>query len=939
MRFYENPEKTSEGRLEGRSYYIPEGISRKQDLNGVWDFLFFPDSDIAEYDAVKEWDKIPVPSCWQMHGYEEPDYFNINFPHPCDMPYVPDVNPMGVYRRKFNWSNDTMKCYLVLEGASSCARIFLNGVYVGFTTGNHLQSEFDITDKVKSGENSLLIEVYKWACTSYLEDQDCLRLNGLFRDVYLLARPTGHLRDFNITSDSDTFTVTADTDCTLTITDRDKVIFKGELSGEVKVSVEHPVLWNDEKPYLYNFTFEKNGEIIRRRAGLRTIGTDAEGRLLINGVSVKLRGVNHHDTSPTGGWTMTYEETVKDLKLMKELNINCIRTSHYPPMPYFLDLCDEMGFYVVLETDLETHGFIRRYASQSYRYDICDEWPAGNGAWKNEFISRMARAYERDKYHCSIIMWSTGNESAHGENHYEMIKWIKARDNIRLVHCEDACRAGIDGRSDVFSWMYPSLGDLESFAKEKSVPVFLCEYAHAMGNGPGGIWDYWELINNTPRTIGGCVWEWADHVAYKDGVPCYGGDFGDVTHDENFCCDGMVFHDRTLKSGSLEVKAAYAPFRIKYENGKVTVKNLFAFTDFSECEIRYSVVCDGKIISESKISLTAKPGEQDKIPVPKDLKCEYGAFCRVTLTRPSGENAGTLECEIPYTSAKKNTQIFPPCELREDKRYIYASGDGFSYRFDKHFGGFDSITVAGEEKLSGVVHVNVFRAVIDNERGIKHRWLNLDNWSGENLDCLFNKVYEINANNGRISMRGSLAGVSRMPLMHYTLDYTIDVNGRVNVKLHGDIGEKVFFLPRVGVDFPMLRKNKEFTYYGKGPGECYSDMQACALTGVYNSDADREYVPYVRPQEHGNHIGCKWLEIGGLRFEGDFEANISRYTPNEIQNAEHVNELPDPSLTYLRIDFKNSGLGSNSCGPELPDKYKFDEKTVDFTFDFFPTEN
>lgn len=934
MRFYEDPEKTGENRLAGRSYYIPEGVSHKHDLNGIWDFLFFPDSDIAEYENAEKWDRIPVPSCWQMQGYETPEYFNINYPHPCDMPYVPDVNPMGVYRRTFDWSERGMRCYLVLEGASSCARIFLNGEYVGFTTGNHLQSEFDLTDKVKPGENTLLTEVYKWACTSYLEDQDCLRLNGLFRDVYLLARPEGHLRDFNITSDADSFTVTADADCALTVSDGDRVIFGGNIAGKIKIPVPDPVLWNDEKPYLYDFTFEKNGEVIRRRAGLRTIGTDADGRLLINGASVKLRGVNHHDTSPTGGWTMTYEETLRDLKLMKELNINCIRTSHYPPAPYFLDLCDEMGFYVVLETDLETHGFVRRYAAQGYCYDICDEWPAGNPAWKNEFVSRMERAYERDKYHTSVIMWSTGNESAHGENHYEMIKWLKARDTVRLVHCEDACRAGAEEHSDVFSWMYPSLEDLAAFAKEKKVPVFACEYAHAMGNGPGGIWDYWELINNNPRTIGGCVWEWADHVAYKNGVPCYGGDFGNVTNDENFCCDGMVFHDRTLKSGSLEVKAAYAPFRIRYEDGNVIIKNLFSFTDLSECEIKYSVVCDGKTLSENAAELSAAPGDEAKIPVPSDLVCKYGVFCQVTVTRPAKESTSTLECQLPSAPAENTDETAPPCELRGDKRYIYASGEGFSYRFDKHFGGFDSLKVSGEEKLSGVARVNVFRAVTDNERGIKQRWLNLDNWQGENIDCLFNKVYEVSAENGTISVRASLAGVSRSPLMRYTADYTVDKNGRVSVHLHGDIGEKVFWLPRVGIDFPMPRENSGFTYYGKGPGECYSDMQACALTGIYESDADSEYVPYVMPQEHGNHVGCRWLEIGGLRFEGEFEAGVSRYTPNEIHTARHWDELPEPSVTYLRIDYKNSGLGSNSCGPGLPDEYKLDEKTFDFTFTF-----
>lgn len=935
MRFYENPRKTSEGRLPQRSYYIPEGISQKYDLNGTWDFLFFPDSDIAEYDDSSEWRKIPVPSCWQMHGYEEPCYLNINYPYPVDIPYVPDVNPMGVYRRTFVRESD-MPCYLVFEGVASCARIFVNGVYVGFTTGNHLQSEFDLSGFAKVGENTLTVEVYKWACTSYLEDQDFFRMNGIFRDVYLLSRPVGHIRDINITPCGDSFIVTSDAECTLTVSDGDAVIYHGALCDSVTVKIPSPVLWNAEKPYLYSFTFEKDGEIIRRKAGLRTISADEKGRLLINGVSVKLRGVNHHDTSAAGGWTMTYDEILRDLHLMKELNINCIRTSHYPPIPYFLDLCDEMGFYVVLETDIETHGFIRRNASSIYKYDMCDEWPAEKPEWEGEFVSRMERAYERDKYHTSIIMWSTGNESGHGKNHMSMINFIKAHDNERLVHCEDASRAGMDDHADVFSWMYPSLDDLRSFGENKKLPVFMCEYAHAMGNGPGGMKDYWDLIYSCDRLIGGCIWEWADHVALKDGVPCYGGDFMDHSNDENFCCDGMVFYDRTLKSGSLDIKAVYAPFRIRCEGNDIIISNKYSFIDFSECKIKYAIVCDGKITEEKALDISCAPGGEVRVPLGDQPCVRYGAFCRVSLYDPDGHECAVLECEIPCEVCPGEKEEAPLCALSEDKQFVYASGAGFEYRFNKRTGGFDSIRLDGEERLAGSAFVNVFRAVIDNERNIKQRWLNMNNWEGENFDCLCNKVYDVCTSDGKITVSASLGGLSRMPFLRYSVTYTVYEDGRVSVCFSGNVRDNVFFLPRLGFDFPLKKEFSDFTFYGKGPGECYADMQTFALTGVYSGSAEGEYVPYVRPQEHGNHIGCKWLKIGGIRFEGDFEAGVSMYTPAEIQRAEHQNELPERSLTYLRIDYKNSGLGSNSCGPALPDQYKLDEKEIRFHFEFIP---
>ena len=368
--------------------------------------------------------------------------------------------------------------------------------------------------------------------------------------------------------------------------------------------------------------------------------------LLINGVSVKLHGVNHHDTSKYRGWCQSNDELRADLELMKELNINCVRTSHYPPTPAFVQMCDELGFYVVMETDIESHGFVRREANVAYNYDVgSNAWPCTNREWKKEHVERMIRMVELYKNHASIIMWSTGNESGHGSNHVEMIRWTRKRDNTRLIHCEDASRKGQIHNADVYSRMYPSFEELETAAltDDINMPVFLCEYAHAMGNGPGDVYEYNELFDKYPKLIGGCIWEWADHVVTVDGVQKYGGDFeGELTHDENFCCDGMVFADRSLKAGSLEAKAAYQPIKTWFEDGKLTVKNRLDFTNLDEYEFTYAVESDGNVVWEQTVRLSTEPHESVTIPITYEVPaCRYGAHLNTVLKK---DEIGRASC-------------------------------------------------------------------------------------------------------------------------------------------------------------------------------------------------------------------------------------------------------------------------------------------------------
>lgn len=939
MRIYENPLKTSENREPQRSYYIPSGVSEYQLLNGEWNFAYFKrDIDVPE--KIEKWNKISVPSCWQLQGYDNPNYTNINYPYPCDPPYVPDDNPCGVYKREFEIKDKWGRVYFVFEGVSSCAFLYINDKYIGFTQGSHLQAEFDITDCVVSGTNIVTVKVLKWCCGSYLEDQDAFRYNGIFRDVYILQRPENHIKDVEIIPNDKSIDIKISGKANVKIFEKEKLLIQTEIENEFSYSPHNPILWNAEKPFLYNVELERDGEIIELKTGLRKIEISKVQELLINGVSVKLHGVNHHDTSKYGGWCQTDQELRKDLELMKELNINCVRTSHYPPTPKFIEMCDEMGFYIICETDIETHGFLRRLPNVAYAFDMeSNAWPGTMHDWKKEHVERMERMVEAFKNHSSVIMWSTGNESGHGCNHVEMIKWTKRRDNTRLIHCEDASRKNQIHNADVYSRMYPSLAETQKFAvtDDINMPVFLCEYSHAMGNGPGDVYYYNELFDKYPKLIGGCIWEWADHVVTVDGVEKYGGDFeGELTNEGNFCCDGLVFADRSFKAGTLEAKAAYQPIRTTYKDGILTVYNRLDFTNLNEYEFIYNIEVDGKKTAENKTVISAEPHTETSICIDyKETECKYGVYLNTKLIKGGKCYAQTqhkLPCKIKEQAKAEKA------ELSEDKLNIYAKGDKFSYTFSKHYGTFISIIVDGEEQLAEKAVLSAFRAPTDNDRNVKAFWANVNIWQGENLDCAFTKVYECNINDGKIIVVGSLAGVSRTPLMKYTLVIEISKDGKIDLKLSGNIRKDAFWLPRLGFEFMLPESSNEFTYYGRGPIESYCDMQNWASVGLYESNTDNEYVNYVRPQEHGNHNDAKMLKIGKLLFTSDagFEFNVSKYSTKALYKAEHTDELVSDGKTYLRVDYKVSGIGSNSCGPALEGKYRLDEKEIDFNFSVKP---
>lgn len=930
MRKYENINLIHENTMPPRSHYIPydslkkalDGDKSKSDfyilLNGDWDFAYFS-RDIDCPEKITQWDSVKVPSCWQMTGYEKPYYTNVNYPYPVDPPYVPDDNPVGVYRRFFDIDKKQAENenYIVFEGVSSCVELFINGEYVGFSTVSHSTSEFKV--ELKKGKNEIIAKVYKWCVGSYLEDQDFFRNNGIFRDVYLLSRNKGHLFDIDIRFDSKGIYY-----------DGNYTVYDAEMKP---ADLSSPVLWNAEQPYLYTVVIEKAGEFIPVKVGLRNQSVSDKGELLINGVSVKLKGVNHHDTHPTDGYAMSPDFMRDELLKMKELNINCIRTSHYPPQPTFLELCDELGFYVVDEADIETHGIANR--AIGWGYDESDMWPCRNAMWRDAFKDRAERLFERDKNHTCVIMWSLGNESNYGENFTLMSEFIhnreKEKEGIkRIVHYEGAHINNTELKDrdtvDVVSKMYWDTAKMVEYHTKSGDrrPLFLCEYSHAMGNGPGDLTDYWNVIENNPYMIGGCIWEWADHVAPdENGRFCYGGDFGEETHDGNFCCDGLVFNDRTFKAGSAEAKYTYQPMKTEYKNKILTVYNKYDFTDFSGYTFVAEVVSDDRVLYTKELKLETKSHGSSDVKLDFDFEsidCRYGAYLNICMKKDEKIIAHTQHKLSDGKSLcfkdKKGAKIVT------DGEYAIILCNGFQYKFNLHYGYIEDLN----GYLKSPAKLSVWRAPTDNDRVIKQKWYD------ENYNKVHSKVYDVKTDGNVITVKGGLASVSRMNFLNYVLTYTFFADGSIDVSLSGEFDQKRTFLPRLGFEFSA--DESDFKYFGYGPYESYVDMHHGSKMGMYESTAENEYVNYIKPQEHGNHYNTKYLKFGCFEFvsECGFEFNISKYTADELESKKHNFELEKSKFANVRIDYKVSGIGSGSCGPQMVETYQLNDKKIDWKF-------
>ncbi len=984
MERYDNYKIISENREPQRAYYIPHSDAKTALsgdkfrsgeytlLNGEWDFRYFdcpldlPD-DIGgiRYEAT-----LPVPSCFEMYGYGQIHYTNINYPFQYDKPYTMSMNPVGAYSREFTLT-EFRRLYLVFEGVSSYLELYVNGSYVGMSRGSHLQAEFEITKYVKTGANRVTALVYTWNAESYLEDQDFFRFHGIFRDVYLLDRPEDHLVDLFIKPDMDG---SVRTEFTFSGKELPVTLTFFAPDGTKLDRVEKPLLWSAEKPNLYGLLIECGGESIFRRYGYRTVETSDRGELLINGVSVKLKGVNRHDSHPEFGYYTPYEHMKRDLVLMKQHNINCVRTSHYPNHPEFLELCDALGMYVLDECDIETHGV---EGAVGLCTQLSIEEMASNSDWCANYVGRMVRMVERDKNSPSVIIWSMGNEAQFGTNFIAMSDWTKSRDASRLVHYErtafpnkayGADQMPIHPCVDVISRMYTSLSclDIQGSMTNDKRPYFLAEYGHAMGLGPGELKDYWDLIYKYPRLIGGCIWEWCDHAAAKklpDGRTkyLYGGDSGEFPHDGNFCCDGLVFPDRTPSTGLLACKKVIEPIEITRADPSrqvFTFTNRYDFTDLSELSVELRVIRDRHTASVRTFTLSLKPHETKDFPLPFALPAcaEWCAFVELRVTMPkktawceAGHELAWARFELPgCVSAPAAAKPAPALTIDNAKRYITVTADNRTYVIDKALGMPVSMKKDGCERMARPADLVIWRATIDNDRGRRPAWV------AEHLHKTYFKPHTVEVLDDAVKVEGVLGANSRVPVLALTILYTFGTDGMhtmisakrnpiqslyrtsseeiIDPKLKGEIDE----LPRFGMRFPLTDELERFSYFGMGPRECYIDYHDHARPGIFDSTVSGEYEPYVRPQEHGSHYASRWVDFenGSLRVTADntFEFSALHHTIEELDDCRHACDLTESGTTELLVCYKNRGIGSNSCGPALSEKYKFKDTAFDFGF-------
>ncbi len=953
-------------------------------LCGEWDFKWLPSADKIS-DIENEFssldDKICVPGCWQVQNgmkYDVPQYTNVNYPYPCDPPHIPDDVPCGLYRRSFFLTEKQItekRTYINFEGVDSAFYLWINGEFAAYSQVSHCTSEIEITELIRAGENEIRVLVTKWCDGSYLEDQDMWRMSGIFRETFLLFRDKVHIRDVFIKTEVNEdmrgagIKIELDKPQELSVSFRllspsGETVAEGVAENHTAIGLSEAVLWNDEKPALYSLYLYAGEEILRFAVGFRRI--DIKNKtVLLNGKKFKAKGVNRHDSHPILGHTVSYEDMVRDLLIMKGNNINMVRASHYPNDPRFPALCDLLGIYLCDETDLETHGM-----QASGNWDGLTD----NPDWTEAYLDRAERLLERDKNHPCVIMWSVGNESGTGLNHRRMSEYFKKRDSSRLVHTEDGTRRaqpklhsetpeerkeGWCDYADIQSLMYPPVDECVSFYAENPdmpQPLFLCEYSHAMGNGPGDLQAYWKAFYEHDELFGGCVWEYCDHsVAVKlpDGRIryTYGGDFGDAPNDGNFCVDGLVYPDRRQSSGMKELKQALLPAEFKLidaENGVFSVTSRRFFTDLAdEFDIYWYLEVNGGLVKEGVLNLHAEPWQT--VCFCTDIKAEdysnraaYVTFELIYRKKlpwaARGASAGFQQISLNKSrySVPFCREKYPVLTERNEDLLTVSVGD-VSYRFDMHRGQLASIQGDGREMLVSPVRFSVWRAPTDNDRNIMHKW------RAAGFDRLIPSCRKTNfrEENGYavITAETVLAADSKKPCVYIFSKYIVSSDGRLEVKNSVTISEGLPYLPHFGMELIMPAQTEKLRYFGFGPGDSYADKRLASRKCLFETTVSDNYEYPVKPQESGNHFGTEFAEITsltgqGLRIEAkrDFEINALHYSKEQLTETGHDCDLVPSELTYLSVDYRNSGIGSNSCGPELHENFRISEKAFEFDF-------
>lgn len=972
--YHQSTETLHVGCEKPRAYFVPFpcGCASKhaergestffKSLCGEWSFKFFKSvNDICDL-STEGSDKLTVPMSWQMalgRGYDVPNYTNVNYPIPYDPPFVPDENPCGLYSRKFTVpaAMAGKKIYLNFEGVDSAFYVWVNDEFAAYSQVSHMTSEIDITSLVHAGENEIKVLVLKWSDGTYLEDQDMWRMSGIFREVYLLFRDETHIRDIFVHCDLDDSFTDADFTVDIDVTGKATVewtldcpcgetISSGKCdvdeSGKIVVpTIKNAKLWSDEEPNLYTLTLHCGNEYITLPIGARRVEIK-DGCVVINGKKVKAKGVNRHDSHHLLGHATPVEHMVRDIMIMKAHNVNMVRTSHYPNDPRFTALCDKYGIYVCDETDLETHGARPWYALSR------------SPEWEGEYVDRVQRMVERDKNHPCVIFWSLGNESGWGQNHVAMHTWIKSRDTSRIVHYEGANYDYNDGKylrevTDIESRMYPSPTWCDNYCKnpERDEPLFLCEYSHAMGNGPGDLRDYWEVIEANDNFFGGCVWEFIDHsvaIGDKYGDPSftYGGDFGDHPNDGNFCVDGLVYPDRRVHTGLEELKQAIMPVAVReVKPGTVAIKSRRYFKSMNDISMAWTVKVDGKAVKSGvhpNLDIAPEAEEVFEI-VPEN---ELPAHGTVTLDLSFRQNKPTEWADVGYEvgfaqfiyeraeKIKAAPALYPVelCENREE--YTVTVGETV-YKISKFSGMITDICDNGEHLITKPVVPQIWRAPTDNDRNVQWDWRNSSIHNAK-VKCYSTEVVKADENEAVILSKISLAAAPNEVVLRADVTYTVKYG--MGIKIACDVKWNIQkkHYPRFGMRLTMPEGAEQMRYFGYGPNESYVDKRLASKLGEYKSTVTENYEPYVFPQENSSHWGCRWADVHTVAGHGflftscePFSFNASHFSPEQLTETRHHYELKREPETTVMLDMRMDGIGSNSCGPELAEKYRFNE--------------
>ena len=1004
-RYYENLSVLHENTMPARAYYIPaskrmdnlvehrEESDRMQLLNGTWKFQYFTsiynikDSFFEKNYDTENFDEIQVPSVWQMAGYDTHQYTNIRYPFPFDPPYVPQDIPCGAYVHNFEYSRDekASKAFLNFEGVDSCFYVWINGSYVGYSQVSHMTSEFDVTDVLQDGTNTVAVLVMKWCDGSYLEDQDKFRMSGIFRDVYILKRPKQAISDYHIKTRIEDMLAKVEIEMKfysplnvkISIEDRNgAVVALGSIAeeGTAVLEIASPELWNTENPYLYKLILETENEVIVDHIALRKIEIKDQV-IYLNGQKIKFRGVNRHDSDPVTGFTISLEQITTDLTLMKQHNFNAIRSSHYPNAPFFYEMCDKYGFMVIDEADIEAHGPFMIYRKEDTDYNRFKRWNekiADDPVWEEAIVDRVKLMVERDKNRFCIVMWSMGNESAYGCNFEKALEWTKNFDPDRITQYESARYRNYDetydySNLDVYSRMYPALSEIQEYLdKDGSKPFLLVEYCHSMGNGPGDFEDYFQMIQDNDKMCGGFVWEWCDHaIAHgtaENGktIYAYGGDHGEEIHDGNFCMDGLVYPDRTVHTGLLEYKNVYRPARvISYdkESGELVLHNYMDFDDLKDyVKISYELTQDGLVISKGILPefSVAPHGEGKtnlKINVPENGKCYLKLIYHLKKELPLLDEDHILgfdEIEVSKEDTKcklaekwiPKTVVDSELQVNENDTQIHIKGREFAYTIDKRTALFTEMKFAGREYLNHPMELNIWRAPTDNDMYIKSEW------KKAHYDKAYTRAYTTEVVQGKhgvkITSHASVVAETVQKILDVTITWKIEAAGKIDADIAVTKDDEFPDLPRFGVRMFLDKKLSAVRYFGMGPQESYCDKHQAASHGLYRADVGDLHEDYIRPQENGSHYDCEYVELNNSRYgivasaEKAFSFNASYYTQEELEKKTHNYELIESDSVVFCVDYALNGIGSNSCGPVVLDQYRFDDVLFRFQFTLIP---